>query len=315
MKNSYSVSLIMSTYNRKEYLDKSISCCLNQDFQNYEVILINNNSTDGTDLVCKEYAKNNQKIKYFKNTGINNISGGRNLGISKASGEYILFVDDDDYFENDLISFLYNQATALNADCSICGSSKDIDGKVIDSLLFNEKLVLSNKEAVFELLKRVKYNAALPTKMLRRSLFTNLKFDEAVPYDDIVFTYKILAECNKVIFNGESKYTFMRHSTNNSAFTTNDSLITPYQLDIYFNAFRERTLYLTNKFPDMADYWLYTELSYMISMVNKISINNLSNCFPQRDYAISILLKNLSLFSSSNYLLDFEVDFINKYLK
>ncbi len=312
--NECLVSLIMLTYNRKQYLERSLNCCLNQDFNDYEIILINNNSTDGSEIICEKYASENPRVKYYSNDN-SNISSGRNLGVLKSTGDYILFVDDDDYFENDLVSFLYNNAVENNADCSICGSGKEVNGEVIQSNVFDEKVAYSTEEALFELLKRQKFNAALPTKMFKRTLFENLKIDESVAYDDIVFTYKIMAECNKVVFDGSYKYTFMRHTSNNSSFTTNDKLITPKQLDVYFAAFKERSIYLTDKFPDMRHYWYYTEWSYMISMVNKISLNELVDCYPQRDYAKSVLLANLDEFSGSEYLLDFEVEFIEKYLR
>lgn len=303
----------MLTYNRKQYLERSLNCCLNQDIDSYEVILINNNSSDGSEVICEKYASENEIIKYFCNDNCN-ISSGRNLGISKSSGDYILFVDDDDYFEQDLVSFLYNNAIKNDADCSICGSAREVNGEISKCNVFEEKFIYTNKEAVFELLKREKYNAALPTKMFKRTLFENIKIDESVAYDDIVFTYKIMAECNKFVVDGSCKYTFMRHTTNNSVFTTNDKLITPTQLEVYFNAFKERSIYLTEKFPDMRHYWYYTEWSYLISMVNKITLNELVDCYPQRDYAKSVLLANLEEFSGSEYLLDFEVVFIEKYL-
>lgn len=314
MKNKYKVSLIMLTYNRKHFLERSLNCCLNQDFDNYEIILINNNSTDGSEVICEKYFNENDKIKYYIND-TNNISSGRNLGISKAQGDYILFVDDDDYFESDLISFLYNNAMENNADCSICGSAREVNGEIVKCNVFDEKIIYSNKEAVFELLKRKKYNAGLPAKLINSKLFVKHKMDIKTFYDDVSFTYKVLADSNLIVCLGDIKYTAVRHSNNNSSFTTNDSMLTPIQLDIYFKAFRDRSIYLTEKFPDLKHYWLYTEWSYMISMINKITINNLVDCYKQLDYAKSVLLENLDEFSNSEFLLDFEVEFIDKYLK
>lgn len=313
MENEIKVSLIMLTYNRKEYLARSLKCCLEQDMADYEIILINNNSTDGSDEICEEYTNKHPKIRYYKNDN-SNISSGRNLGLAKAKGEYILFVDDDDYFEKDLASFLYQNAKQNQADCAICGASKEVNGEIIASNVFDEQQIYTTEQALYELLKRQKFNAALPTKMFKRELFKSMKIDETVAYDDIVFTYKIIAECNKVAYSGANKYTFNRHTTNNSAFTTNDKLITPAQLDVYFNAFKERSIYLTQKFPAQKHYWYYTEWSYMISMVNKITTNNLTDCYPQRTHAIAVLKANLQEFSTSKHLLGFEVEFINKYL-
>lgn len=306
------ISLIMLTYNRKEYLSRSLSCCLYQDFDNYEIILINNASTDGSDDICSLYDQNYPKIKYFVND-THNISSGRNLGITKAQGQYILFVDDDDYFSPDLLSFLYDLAEKYQADCAICGSHKEVNGLLEENSVGDALELYTGKEAVFDLLKREKFNAALPTKLIKRDLFQRLLLDENTKYDDISYTYKILADCQSVVYHPDAYYIFVRHDKNNSIFTTNDLLLTSEQLEIYFSSFRERTVYLSEKFPDMAHYYRYTEWSYLISMVNKIVSHDLVHCNKQLEFAKMVLGENLAEFSNSEYLLGFEKEYLERY--
>lgn len=306
------VSLIMLTYNRKKDLPRSLTCCLHQNFTDYEIILVNNASTDGSQLICQDYAERFEKIRYFSNDN-SNISSGRNLGISKAMGDFILFVDDDDYFSSDLLSFLHGLAVKNHADCAICGSEKEVDGLVLPNATGEKEEVFSGKEAVFTLLQRQKFNAALPTKLLKRSLFAQIALDETSKYDDISFTYKLLADCDTVVYHPTSHYVFVRHGKNNSNFTTDDSLLTPPQLNTYFQAFDERTKYLTEKFPDMAHYYRYTEWSYLISMINKIVSGDLKQCAKELEFAKKKLLKNWEEFSNSEYLLDFEKEFLKKH--
>lgn len=303
----------MLAYNREEYLSKSISCCLNQNFDNYEIILVNNASTDGSGEICSYYDTLHPNIKYFVNDN-SNISSGRNLGISKALGKYILFVDDDDYFSSNLLSFLHNLAEKYQTDCAICGSQKEVNGILEENSVGEQMEVFSGKEAVFELLKRQKFNAALPTKMLKRKLLQGTFLDEQQKYDDISYTYKILAECNTVVYHPDPYYVFVRHDKNNSNFTTNDLLLTSEQLNTYFSAFRDRTLYLSEKFPDMAHYYRYTEWSYLISMVNKIESNDLKHCTRELEFAKAVLIENLEEFSNSEYLLGFEREFLDRWL-
>ncbi len=307
------ISLIMLTYNRKDFLERSLACCLSQDFSSYEIILINNDCTDGSETICENYAEKYAKIRYFKNDN-SNISSGRNLGISKSEGEYILFVDDDDYFEQNLLSSLYEVAEKHKCDAVICGSTKEVEAQVLPNSTGDKFEVYTGKEAVFILLERKKFNAALPCKLVKRSIFEKFTIDEATPYDDISFTYKLLADCVAVAFLPQLLYTFVRHPKNNSAFTTNDHLLSPTQLDIYFQAFQERSIYLSEKFPDLTHYFHYTEWSYMISMVNKITSHELKTCERQLHFAKKVLLENLEEFSKSPYLLDFEKEFIEKYL-
>ena len=116
------------------------------------------------------------------------------------------------------------------------------------------------------------------------------------------------------VLHGVPKYNFYRHVGNNSAFTTNDLLLTPEQLDEYFGAFRERTRYLSEKLPAIADYALYSEWSYMISMCNKISKNNLVACQAQLDFVKRELTEHYEEFYNSPYIEEFERDFMRKYI-
>ena len=91
----------------------------------------------------------------------------------------------------------------------------------------------------------------------------NSKFPEDGTYDDIALMYKLLAEAKRVAYHGLPKYTFFRHSGNNSAWTTDHSLLTAETLEEYLSAYRTRTEWLCRKFPDKAQTWQYFEWSFM----------------------------------------------------
>jgi hypothetical protein len=110
------------------------------------------------------------------------------------------------------------------------------------------------------------------------------------------------------------KYCFYRHPGNNSAFTTNDLLLTPKQLDEYLAAFRERTDYLSKRLPNIADYAQYSEWSYMISMVNKITKNGLKQCHSQLEQMRQELATHYDAFYGSPYIEEFEKEWMRKYL-
>ena len=154
----------------------------------------------------------------------------------------------------------------------------------------------------------------MPSKLLRRELFDKIRFKTEGKYDDISVVYKYFAEAKKVAAYGIPKYCFWRHPGNNSAFTTNDLLLTPEQLDEYFEAFRERTEYLSAKLPDIADYAQYSEWSYMISMCNKISKNNLVHCQEQLEFVKKELTEHYEEFYNSEYIEEFEKEFMRKYI-
>lgn len=308
------LSILMLTYNRANFVTRAIESILAQTHSDFEYIVVNNGSSDESGAIAERYAESDSRMKVF-HIEKSSIGRGRNVALSQAAGEYIAFVDDDDIAEPDMMDFLCQLLFEHNADISICGSSKEIAGEKLPNCVFNEYLVMNAAEAVVELLRRKKYNAAMPTKMLRRTIFDKISFLEDGKYDDITATYKFIAEADKVVAHGKPKYCFVRHEENNSAFTTNDKLLTPRQLDEYFAAFRERTEYLSNRLPEIGDYALYSEWSYMISMCNKIIKNNLVHCEEQLDFIKKELTDHFEAFYHSPYIEDFELKYMDRYIK
>lgn len=308
------VSVIMLTYNREDLVARAIESILCQTMTDFEYIIVDNGSSDRSGEIAESYAKQDNRIQVI-HIPKSNIGTGRNVGLDHATGEYITFIDDDDTAEPDMLEFLYQLAKENDADISLCGSTKEVNGEFLDNCVFEEKLIMSPEEAVITLLKRKKYNAAMPSKLLRRELFEKIRFKTEGKYDDISVVYKYFAEAKKIAAHGIPKYCFWRHPGNNSAFTTNDLLLTPEQLDEYFDAFRERTEYLSAKLPDIADYALYSEWSYMISMCNKITRNNLTACKAQLDFVTKELTEHYDEFYNTPHTQEFEREWMRMYIK
>jgi glycosyltransferase involved in cell wall biosynthesis len=308
------ISVIMLTYNRENFISEAIESILNQTESDYEFIIVNNGSTDKSGEIAEMYAKLDYRIKVI-HIPKSSIGKGRNIGLSLAKGDFVTFVDDDDIAEIDMLEFLYNLAVENNADISICGSTKNVNGKIIDNCVFYEKLIMGTTEAVIELLKRKKYNSGFPTKLFRNRLIESIRFKTERKYDDIYVCYKVFANSFKIVAHGKPKYRIRRHENNNSNFTTDDTLIKPEQLEEYFIAFEERTKYLSDKLPEIAEYAKYSEWSYMISMCNKIITNNLTNCSKQLDHIKKELTINYDEFYYGKYIEEFEKEFMNLYIR
>lgn len=212
-----------------------------------------------------------------------------------------------------MMSFLYKNAMKKEADISICGCYYDFTGVYQDYYIYDEEYCYNCEDGVTELLKREKYNAANPCKLFRKSLFSQVKYNEKAKFDDIHTIYRLFAESRITITSGVPKYYFVKHDTNNSGFLESNQL-TDEILKEYFSAFYERTKYLSKKFPNRETYYRYTEWSYMISMVNKIAENDLSKqCENQLAFAKKVLLDNFDEFSNSPYLKEFESGLLEKY--
>lgn len=307
------ISVIMLVYNREQYVERAIESILAQSFSNYEFIIVNNGSNDSSPMICDRYAQSNDKIKVIHRES-GNIGSGRNAGLDAASGRYITFIDDDDIAEPDMLEFLHTLIEEHQADIALCGSYKNENGITLHNCVFDEVLVMDAAESVIELLNRKKYNVAMPTKLIRRELFERIRFRDTGRYDDVTVGYRYFAEANKVVGWGVPKYTFYRHNSNNSCFTTNDLLLTSDQLYEYFEAFRERSDYLSRRLPQLAGFAKYTEWSYMISMCNKIVSNQLSHCSKPLKHIKNTLIDNYDEFYNSEFLKDFERIWMDQYI-
>lgn len=307
------ISVIMLTYNREKFVARAIESVLKQDFKEFEYIIVDNGSTDNSGKIADEYAQRDNRIRVIhKEKG--NIGSGRNSGLDVARGEYITFIDDDDVAYPDMLKFLYELVQTNGADVAVCGSEKEVENKILPNCIFKEVLIMDANEAVVELLKRKKYNAASPTKLWRKEIFNKIRFLDEGKYDDITVIYKLFSEAEKVVAHGTPKYCFFRHEGNNSDFTTNDKLLNPQQLDEYLHAFNERTYYLSGKLPKIAEYARYSEWSYMISMCNKIHSNNLENCNEQLNLIENELTTHFKEFYNSPYIQEFEQVWMEKYI-
>ena len=312
MSKECTVSVIMLSYNRQKWIERAIQSILNQTYKDFEFIIVDNGSSDNSVAIIEKMQQNDERIR-LKCIEKSSIGRGRNVGLDMANGKYIAFVDDDDVAEPKMLEVLVNNMEKEHADISLCGSYKVVSGERLVNCVFEETMSMEPAEAVVTLLKRKKYNAAMPTKMLKRELFDEIRFVENGKYDDITVVYKYFAKAKRIVAEGTPLYSFYRHESNNSAFTTNDKLLTPEQLEEYLAAFRERSEYLATEIPAIADYAKYSEWSYMISMVNKIESNHLEPCKKQLEKMKNELKCHYDEFFNSPYIELFEREFMKKY--
>lgn len=112
------ISVIIPIYNTESYLEQCIQSVINQTYKDLEIILINDGSTDNSGLICQKWKEQDPRIRYIKKE--NEGQGiARNLGIIRATGEYIIFVDSDDYLDKNLISKVYHYISEQNADICV----------------------------------------------------------------------------------------------------------------------------------------------------------------------------------------------------
>lgn len=308
------VSIIMSTYNRQQFLARAIENVLNQTFTDFEFIIINDGSKDETKTICESYCKQDSRIRFIDLKENLGLSKARGMSIDLATADYIMFVDDDDICERTMVEVLFNNITQYNADISICGSVNDFGDRIEPLFVFDKVHLLNKVQGLEEFLKRELFHTAPPTKLFKRKLFKNVQFKSNVTIDDIHVIYKVFANAERTVVEGTPLYRFVKHRDNISGFIQTNKL-KPKTLDEYLMMQDKRVVYLSNKVPEITQRVKYAAWSYMISMCDKIRNYNCLDCERQFESMMNVLRNNLSEFKNSPFITQREKDLLNKYIR
>ena len=136
------ISVIVPVYNVEKYLSKCLESILNQSFSQFELILVNDGSTDNSELIFNKYLYDKRLIVINKSNG--GLSSARNAGLDVARGEYIIFIDSDDYINNKMFEILYNEMIRSKSDIIICDYlkvSESENEKIIDMLNYKSEII------------------------------------------------------------------------------------------------------------------------------------------------------------------------------
>lgn len=186
------ISIIVPVYNVEKYLDRCIKSILGQTFKDFEVILINDGSIDNSANICDRYSKKDERIKVIHKDN-EGVSKARNLGIKLARGNYLVFVDSDDWIENDFLELLYKGIKQLNTDIVISGYVYEKNGKIINNFKKSAERVFSKDEIRCEFFKQDKFSWTIYDKIFKKSLFINNSFDSRLKIgEDMLLCWQLL---------------------------------------------------------------------------------------------------------------------------
>lgn len=203
------LSIIIPVYNKVEYIDSCLDAVLKQTFHDFELLLINDGSTDGSAEKCDLYAKRDKRIKVWhqKNQGV---SSARNFGIDKASGDYIGFVDSDDIIEPDMYEVLVTNALSSLADISACGMKVYYSNEHNNDVQVAPIQVMDNSKGVSALLKGDLHWSA-NNKIYRASLAKQVRFEGAIN-EDVLYNFYAFLQAGKSVFQDVIKYKYIVRS-------------------------------------------------------------------------------------------------------
>lgn len=245
------VSVIVPVYNVEKYLPRCLDSLVNQTLKDIEIIVINDASPDNSKEIVSEYLKKYKNIHYYEKENGGQGSA-RNLGLKYAKGEYVTYVDSDDYVELDMYEKMYNKAISNNSNVVICGHNVvSEDGKILD--VFKPVLYGDNKLDVLY------GNMAVWNKIYKRELI-DIEFREKLWYEDIDFTAKLLFDEEKISFVNEPLYNYLLRqgsTMNNTNVKRNLELLPAFDSMIsYFNK-KKRYNHVKKEIEFLAVYHIY----------------------------------------------------------
>ena len=231
------VSIIIPVYNVEKYIRRCLNSLVNQTLSDIEIIVVNDGTPDNSQTIIDEYVKKypNKVIYIIKENG--GQGSARNLGLEKATGEYIGYVDSDDYVELNMYEELYNKAKESNSDIIVCGNN-----------LQSENYELISKDDVeteFLLGKMAVWNKLYKRKIL---IDNKIKFRSKVWYEDLDFTMKVYFSSKKISYVDNHLYNYLLRE---GSTMNNDNIIRNLELIQAFDSLidfcKEKDLYDMNK--------------------------------------------------------------------
>ena len=192
------VSVVIPVYNVEKYLEQCVSSILRQTYEGYEVILVDDGSTDNSGKLCDSFAKQDCRVHvvHKENGGL---SSARNVGIRNSVGEYIVFIDSDDWVDSRYLETLLNEMTMdCQTDLVCCGRTIAKSNGEITVVSITETLSLRSDEAIERALFDKQVGIAAWGKLYKRSLFSSIEFPEGEIHEDVAVMHDIFMLCERI---------------------------------------------------------------------------------------------------------------------
>lgn len=237
------ISIIVPIYNTQMYLKRSISSIINQTYKNIEVLLINDGSTDNSLEICQEFSKVDNRVKVInkKNSGVSNT---RNIGIELSTGDFIMFVDSDDFIDEDYVEKMYYELQKLNLDVIVSGMQfcDDKERMIKKELYKTDTQELKFDNICKDIINTLYFCSSCKT-LFKKSIIAenNIKFNEKFNYgEDLLFSFTLLKNSRKIGYLNNCGYHY-RQNLNSSTHENNLKSIEKYFDDniILFNTLKE----------------------------------------------------------------------------
>ena len=258
------ISVIVPVYNVEKYLNRCVDSILNQTFEDFELILVNDGSPDNCGNICDEYAQKDNRVKVIhkKNGGV---SSARNVGIDIAQGEYIMFVDSDDWINENMLNDMYNMPDSDMKVSSIRMIGKDNSTEyIIDTKMYTqEDLLIGFFSEAFPII----CFCGPCCKLYKKDIIFNnaVRFNEDMSLgEDTYFNLNYIKHCKSIYTSEQIYYYYMRENS--------ESLFTKFRLNMYYDVRKDFDLKvkMANELNMGRDSIFKLKLSYIQSLIGNL---------------------------------------------
>lgn len=239
------ISIIVPIYKVEAYLSRCIESLINQDYKEIEIILVEDGSPDNCAQICDRYADKDTRIKVIhKENG--GLSSARNAGLDIAVGEYIMFVDSDDYVAPNFCSYALSKAQSTDSDIVVFGHKELYPSySIVVNIEPTQEIKLAKLNALLVLING-RINSYAWNKIYRSSLFENIRYPEGRLYEDIGTTYLLFDKAKSVFLSSKITYYYQQRvdSILGKKMTAKDAID-------WYEMVRQRHDYIACKYPEI----------------------------------------------------------------
>lgn len=203
------ISVIISVYNTEKYIKRCLNSLVHQTYENLEIIIVDDGSMDSSYKICRQFQKKDCRIKLFHQDNSGQ-SAARNLGLKKVTGEWISFVDSDDWVEPDFYSVFFDKMRCINADIYVIGSFSVYKNGKKRRVMEIEDSRYSNMEAITLLCENKRMTGFVYDKLFKKKLFDDLYFVEGRTYEDTEISHRLFSRANQVVSISQYKYNYFQ---------------------------------------------------------------------------------------------------------
>ena len=203
------ISIIVPIYKSEKYIDRCIKSIIDQSYEEFELLLIDDGSPDNSSIICESWAKKDKRVRFLKKEN-GGVSSARNLGLTEAKGDYITFVDSDDWVESEYLATLIHDIDSENVDIACCNfaCASDVITKSTEKVFLNKKLP---RDEALDCYSEY-YFTSVWAKLFKKDILLGLYFDEGFKYsEDTLFYTEAVLRSSYIYWNNSALYNYFEN--------------------------------------------------------------------------------------------------------